>query len=261
MLPNFLDNIPFWLLYILTFLFGFLAFEVGFRYGIFHHKKASPESDKSLDAMTGATLGMLAFLLAFVMSISIDRHDSRRQFVVDEATAIHSAYLQAGYLNEPYSSQIRSLLTEYIGLRIATVEDATVEQNINRSEAIQAEVWKLAETMVKENPGRDEVSLFLESLGEVINLHTRRVTAAFTARLPVSILYGMYLVAALSMVMVGMQNSASGERNLFITIALLFVFTIVFMLIIDLDRPQEGFLRVSQQALIDVQRLMSTSLP
>jgi hypothetical protein len=71
----------------------------------------------------------------------------------------------------------------------------------------------------------------------------------------------MYLMAALSMFMVGIQNSYSGKRNYFSIIALILVFTIVIMLIIDLDRPQEGFLRVNQQALIHVQQLISSPNP
>jgi hypothetical protein len=36
---------------------------------------------------------------------------------------------------------------------------------------------------------------------------------------------------------------------------------VVLTLVIDLDRPQEGFLRVSQQALIDVGERIGAPLP
>jgi hypothetical protein len=211
--------------------------------------------------MVGATLGLLAFLLAFVMSIATNRFDDRRQLVVEEATAIHTAYLQAGYLKEPYSGEIRTLVSEYVGLRIASDNMADVQENVVRSEEIQMEVWGLTEEMVKADPGRDEIAVFIESVNNLINVHTRRSMVAFTSRLPVTLVYGMYLMAALSMAMVGVQNSYSGKRNYFSIIALILVFTIVIMLIIDLDRPQEGLLRVNQQALIHVKELITSPNP
>jgi hypothetical protein len=211
--------------------------------------------------MVGATLGLLAFLLAFVMSMASDRYDNRRQLVVEEAQVIRSAYLQAGYLVEPYPQEIRSLLKEYIDLRIVTPETQNdVASAIVRSEEIQAKLWSLTEAVVKETPGRDEVSLFIASINETINLHNMRV-AALRARLPETIILVLYLVAALTMSMVGFQNSYNGKRNYFSALSVILIFTVVMMLIIDLDRPQEGLLKVRQQSLIDLQRQIQNYKP
>ena len=258
MVTTFLDPIPMWAMYVLTFLVLLLAFELGYKYGLFRQKKYEVEPDKTLDAMVGATLGLLAFLMAFVMSMASDRYDNRRQLVVEEAQVIRSAYLQAGYLTEPYPQEIRSLLKEYVDIRIATPETQNeIGKVILRSEEIHAKLWDLTEAVVEETPGRDEVSLFIASINETINLHSRRI-AALRARLPETIVLVLYLIAALGMAMVGFQNSYNGKRNYFSALSVILVFTVVMMLIIDLDRPQEGLLRVSQQALIDLQRQMDS---
>jgi hypothetical protein len=44
-------------------------------------------------------------------------------------------------------------------------------------------------------------------------------------------------------------------------VVLVVVLGAVLTLVIDLDRPQEGFLTVSQQALLDVQQSIGTPLP
>jgi hypothetical protein len=235
-----------------------LGFELGYRYGLLRQKTGQTEPDKTLDAMVGATLGLLAFLLAFVMSMASDRYDNRRQLVVEEADVIRSAYLQAGYLVEPYPGEIRSLLTEYVDLRIATPDTQdNIDAVLMRSEEIQGELWSLTEGVVEATPGRDEVSLFIASVNETINLHNMRV-AALRARLPETVVLVLYLVAILSMMMVGFQNSYNGKRNFFSALSVILIFTVVMMLIIDLDRPQEGLLKVSQQALIDLQRQISS---
>ena len=126
-----------------------------------------------------------------------------------------------------------------------------------RSEEIHAKLWGLTEAVVEETPGRDEVSLFIASINETINLHSRRI-AALRARLPETVVLVLYVIAALGMTMVGYQNSYNGKRNYYSALSVILVFTVVMMLIIDLDRPQEGLLRVSQQALIDLQRQLNS---
>ena len=49
--------------------------------------------------------------------------------------------------------------------------------------------------------------------------------------------------------------------NVAAMVALVLAFAFVLSLIANLDRPQEGLLRVSQQAMIDVQKSMETPQP
>ena len=49
------------------------------------------------------------------------------------------------------------------------------------------------------------------------------------------------------------------HKRLAAIVAVAVTFAVVIELIADLDRPQEGILRVSQQALLDVQRSMKPS--
>jgi hypothetical protein len=45
--------------------------------------------------LVGATLGLLAFILAFTFGLAAARFDTRRQVVLDEANAIGPTYLRA----------------------------------------------------------------------------------------------------------------------------------------------------------------------
>ena len=259
---TFLDSMPIGIVYLFTFFLMLLAFEVGLRYGDFRRERSNAAEEPALDAMTGATLGLLAFLLAFMVSMATDRFDTRRQLEVDEASSIHTTYLQAGYLDEPYSSEIRALLVEYVDLRLGFTRASTVfssiEEIIQRSEEIHQQLWSRAESVVAEHPGQDEIALFLDSLDEIIRIHIQRTNAALSSRLPSAIVIGMYIVATLSMMMLGYHNGYTGKRNIFSTLVLIGIFTIVMMLIVDLDRPEDGFLQVSQEALAELQRQIGT---
>jgi hypothetical protein len=66
----------------------------------------------------------------------------------------------------------------------------------------------------------------------------------------------LYLLAILSMVMMGYQSGLANSRRSIAAIALILGFASVLFLIADLDRAGEGSLRVSQQAMIDLRKSM-----
>jgi hypothetical protein len=258
---SFLDLIPILLLYLLTFLLLLLGFEAGYRFGILRQKKESKKEEPALNSMVGAALALMAFLLAFEMSIAVNRFDTRRLLVVDEANAIGTAFLRAGYLPEPYPNEIRSLLGELVDLRVEALITSNLKDNFSRSAEVISLVWDKTQKVVEDNPARVEITAFMDAVNEVINVTNARNMAVLTSRLPPTIILALYLVAILSIMMVGYQHSLAGKRNLFGIIALILIFTMVMMLIVDLDRPRAGLLQVSQQALLDLQQQIHNLMP
>ena len=61
--------------------------------------------------------------------------------------------------------------------------------------------------------------------------------------------------------MVGYSAGLKGRRSVLTATVLIVVIGVVTILVVDLDRPQEGLLNVSQQALLDVQRLIGPPAP
>ncbi len=172
--------------------------------------------------------------------------------VVEEANSIGTTYLRAGYLPEPYASQSRELLREYAGERLNLVELTTHAAARQRSEEIQPLLWAMAQKLATTQPANPVLALYIDSLNQTIDLHTSRVTALTTARIPFTIYVGMYLVALLGLAMLGFQSGINGKRNLLVTLVLILVFSSVMLLIIDLDRSWGGLIRVDQQPMIDL---------
>jgi hypothetical protein len=192
-----------------------------------------------------------AFLLAFLVGIASNRFDERRALVINEANSIGTTYLRAGFLPEPYASQARELLREYAALRLKLVELETNQAAKIRSQTIHQELWKIAEEQTKIN--RDAVTVsFINTLNETIDLHSSRVTALEAARMPFTIYIGIYLVAVLGLSMLGFQSGLNGTRNFVVTLVLILIFSLVLLVIIDLDRSWGGFLRVNQQPIKDL---------
>lgn len=247
-----LDFLPIWAIFLLTVVIGSLSVEIGYRLGKFWKQRHPEEMENHIGAMIGSTLGLWAFLLAFLVGIAINRFDLRRELVTKEANSIGTTFLRAGYLGEPYASRSRELLREYAGQRLVMGEFDTHKAGRERSEAIHAELWKVVEQMVANEPADPIKGLYITSLNETIDLHASRIAALTTARVPYTLYLAMYLVATLALVMLGFHSAITGHRDWIVTVVLIVIFSLVMLLIIDLDRSWAGFLRVSPQPIIDL---------
>jgi len=186
------------------------------------------------------------------MGMASDRFDARRALVLEEANAIGTTYLRAGYLPEPARDQIRTLLREYVPLRINTFQRSELEAHLVRSEEIHAELWAISEEVARTTDQGDLVSLFLDGLNETIELHSTRVAALLYARVPETVVLLLFAGSAMTIGIVGYNAGLTGKRSALTAVALILALGAVTTLVVDLDRPRDGFLQVSQQPLIDL---------
>ena len=98
------------------------------------------------------------------------------------------------------------------------------------------------------------VALYIETLNEMIDVHETRVTAGVYARVPETVLVLLFVGSALTMAMVGYGAGLTKRRSPLTALVLIVVLGAVVTLVVDLDRPRDGFLTVGQQPLIDLQQ-------
>jgi hypothetical protein len=254
------DALPFWALYLVTAAIVFLSIEAGWRLGNHRRQRVGSEKDAPIGAIVGAMLGLLAFLLAFTFGMAASRYDTRKQLVLQEANAIGTTYLRAEMLPEPERSDVRNLLREYAAMRVGGLVSIMTPEVMAKSSALHDRLWADAVAAGEKDPGSILGGLFVQSLNEVIDLHETRVTAGRN-RIPDSIWIVLYLVTTLTMIAVGYQFGLTGERSWAVTILLALVFAAVMFLIADLDQPQRGLLKVSQQAMIDLVNQIGAPAP
>ena len=252
-----LDSLPIWAVYPLTVVIFFVALVGGYYFAKGRGLKAL-KNDRGVGAISGATLALLAFLLAFVVGFGFNVWQERRALTVAEANAIGTAYLRAGYLEEPYSSESRKLLVEYTDQRVAAYNRDTLPQAKARSEEIHGELWQLVEDMVKGGATAATYGLYVSAVNDVIDIHSERVDVAINIRVPPAMILTIYLIAFLTLFVVGMQLGYTENRSLIAPVALVLVLAAVLYLIIDLDRSQAGLLQVPKQALLDLQASIKT---
>jgi hypothetical protein len=249
---DFLDFLPIWGIFVLTVGLCLLSVEVGFWLGKRWRRRHPEQEGGDIATMLGATLGLWALLLAFLVNIATNRFDDRRSLVVQEANAIGTAYLRAGYLPEPYASESRKIMRQYAESRTNLNEEEGFLQAKNAAPGYQAQLWNLAQDMAIKSLPNPLYSIYITSLSDVFDLHTSRITALTTSRVPYTIYISIYIIGMLGMLILGFHTGMSGKRNWIIALALILVYSTIITLVIDLDRPWGGALTVSQQPMIDL---------
>jgi hypothetical protein len=239
----------------LTILLTLVAVECGYWLGRWR-LRGDHELDATANAIVGTTLGLLAFTLAFTFSMAASRYDTRKGLVLEEANAIGTTYLRAMMLPAPQASEVRRLLREYVDIRVeAALDPGQLSAGLARSEQLQTQLWREAAAAGSAQPESETTGLFIASLNDVIDLHAERL-AGWRNRIPGTIWVFLYLTAALGMASMGYHTGLSGSRRTMAVIFLTLAFSGALTLIADLDRPREGFLTVSQQAMQDLQTSM-----
>ncbi len=255
-----LDFLPVGALFIATLLVGLVSVECGYRLGRQRRQGADRDTDAPIGEMVAATLALLAFLLAFTFGMAAERYDVRRHLVLDDANAIGTTYLRATLLPE-HRDEIRALLREYVDLRLDAFQSKEIEHALRRSGELQDLLWRHATELGTKHPNSIVVGLFIQSLNDMIDLHAKRVEMGMRNPIPAAIWGALYTVAILSLAAMGYHGGLVGSRRPLVVLAVTIAFSVVLWLIADLDRPREGTLQVSQEALIDLQKSMKESSP
>jgi hypothetical protein len=232
------------------------ATEAGFRLGLKSEASTADKTKSQVSAVEAGILGILGLLLGFTMSMAVTRFEARKQLVLDEANAIGTSCLRAELLPPPESPEIASLLRQYINVRVqygTTGNDLTRLDSLRTQAArLQNEFWTQAVAYGQKDPNPVRVGLLLQSLNQAIDLESARRTV-FQNQVPKGVIYVNGIVGILAAILVGYSFGLHGPRQIFSTWMLALAITLVLGVIIDLDRPRSGFIRVSQQPMIDLQ--------
>jgi hypothetical protein len=256
MQQSLVDYVPLWALLVVTVAIVLLSLEAGYRIGTYRQPKH--EQDAPVGSIVAGSLALLAFMLAFTFGMAAERFDVRRALVVDEANAVEKAYLYARLLPGPNSTEVRTLLREYVAIAVeAALHPEKLKQGIVQLEELQNSLWSQV-VAVSEGTSRPIMTaLFVQSVSQVIDVRTKRLNWILRHRIPFSIWTALYLVAVLAMAVMGYQSGLSGARSLLPALWLGLAFSVVILLIVILDRPATMISGVNQQAMIDVQTKMT----
>src|SRR4030095_4764624 len=142
-----MDVLPIWAFFCLFAGIAVGLVELGYPWSK-RRKEFDASSDAPVGAMVGPTLALLAFMLAFTFGIASSRFDARRLLVVDDANAIGTCYVRAGYLEEPHKTNVRRVLKDYVAVRLRGQRKLQISNDVlTQSTDLQNKLWAETEAV------------------------------------------------------------------------------------------------------------------
>ena len=264
---TFLGSSPLWIVFVVTVVIVLLSIVAGYKIGNYVPRTKKDGTVMSAGSVVAASLALLAFMLAFTFSIAYNRFDARKQIVLDEVNTIGTTYLRSNTLPEPPRAEAGKLLRDYVNVRASLADrehwdkPEKVQELIDKSEAIQNQLWSQVEYLGRTYPDSEIIGLYISSLNEMIDLHTERIVVALQYRIPGAIWGALYLLTILTFGLVGFEIGISGGGNVWASFIIAFIFSTVILLITDLDRPMQGYIVVSQKPMLQLQEKLQNSSP
>lgn len=244
--------------------FGMLiCSEIGRRIGTARLARNPKGLAEGVGAAEAAVFGLLGLIMAFTFSSAASRFEDRRHLITAEANAIGTAYLRVDLLPSDAQPEIKALMRQYTNTRSTTYlnvsNQATTEAKLAETIALQNQIWtKVLNACRRPDAPTQATMLLLPALNEMIDITTTRSMA--TENHPPLIVFlllgGLSLIGAL---LVGYDSSPNKERSWFHTIVFAGIMSLAVFVIVDLEFPRQGLIRVdtTDLLLIDLWKNMS----
>jgi uncharacterized membrane protein len=240
----------------ILFVFIIFAHEAGFRLGKHFLNKTDTDVKNQTNTIQAGTLGLLALILGFTFNMALQRYNNRSQAVIHEANAIGTAMLRTALLPQPYDTLTHNLLQNYVVLRLAVSNTGhamvTEQKHLDdETKKLQKEIWVNAVKAARIDPRPVTSGYFITSLNNMIDAHGER-NALLQLHVPEVILFLLFIVFITSGALMGYSSGLGNRRTTLPAMMMTFLICLVVFIIIDLDRPKRGIIKINQNSMLQL---------
>lgn len=177
--------------------------------------------------------------------------------MVAEANAISTAVMRYQMMPEPHRGELLRSMAQYVKLRLEFfdlgADMVRVREAETRAEALQAKIWRQVDAAVRTPQGAPFSMGVMMPTNEMFNLETAR-RAALEERVPPRALHVLIIFAVGTAAIMGHGLAHGRRRHLVATCGLYVLVAMAISLIVDLDDPRVGSVRVPQTPMENVAR-------
>lgn len=239
---------------------GMLAFaEVGRRVA---RRRAAHDPDGAwhgTGVVDAAVFGLFGLVIAFTFSGAASRFDTRRNLIVEEVNAIGTAYLRLDILPVEAQPGLRDSFRRYLDSRIQVYrkypDRAAVAAELENVKRAESQIWTQA--LAAERDSAPAARLLLPALNQMFDISTKR-TMAMNMHPPTAIYAMLFGLALIASMIAGYGMARAESRAWFHVIGFAAVVAIVAYVILDIEHPRLGLIRIDalDRALVDLRASM-----
>jgi hypothetical protein len=260
-----LDSWPLGFVLFVSLCIMIAAIELGYKLGRGPLGAGVKAQLAQVRAIMGASLGLLAFMLAFSFSIAQSHFEFRTQAYMQEVSSIRSTYIAAGLLDETERVEARQLIQGFVDDRLAISsavnanDMAEAARLVKKGEETHNYLWHLTEDPDDESVVF-ESDLFAQAVIAMIDANGHRKQAALYNRISLVIWITLMSMSALSMLVMGYQAGLTGAPSRLATWSLTLTFATVMTLVTDLDRPRMSLFSMNQQQMVELKEFIADDM-
>jgi hypothetical protein len=238
------------------------AIEMGRRFGFRTLARNPQKKLAGFRSLENGVFGLMGLLFAFTFSSAAVRFDARRQLVIQEANYIGTAYLRISLLPKDAQPDLRNLFRQYLDSRIETYQKlpdlVAAEAVLERSRALQLEIWNHALAACDTSRATPPYMLVLPALNAMIDITTTR-TEVIRIHPPLIVFVMLVALCLAASALAGYDMAENPSRSWLHILALTTSVVLTVYVIIDLEYPRLGLIRVqnSDQVLYDLRTRMN----
>ena len=255
-----LEAAPLWLLGLLLILLFWLAAHFG-RW--LRSRFAVREETAEPGLVVSASLGLLALLLGFTVSMAVSRYDNRRAATLNEANAISTFIYRTDLMPPQLRASTLKQLERYLEARLTVGRmgetTAAVAQAHAETGRAAERMWKYMIAVGPQVPDTAVRILLVESANAMFDTAMER-DAALSTRLPPTLVVLLVLFPIASLVLIGYVSGKLVGVHFMASTELILLLTLVLLLIADLNRPRTGTIATPQTALLEAQAQLNAAL-
>ena len=236
-------------LFLIGLFLGMLVMlELGRLVRVRRRQRGEDSETFGLGVVDAGVFGLLGLLVAFTFSGAATRFDARRHLVIEEANDIGTAYLRLDLLPAEARSQLQDLFRQYLDARLATYQNVVDVEATRAAGAkvsdLQRQIWVRAVQACRQVPTTDAAILLLPALNAMFDITTTRT--AVTQIHPPTIIFALLVIVALLCSLLAGYGMAGtgGARDWVHIVGFAIVLTVTVYVIVDLEYPRLGFIRV-----------------
>jgi hypothetical protein len=253
--------VPIWVIALALVTWIAICGEIGFHLG---RRVKGSLGEGPFGILQAAFFGLLALLLAFSFSLGLSRYDARRIQVQREANSIRTAFLRTDFLDAKTAPLMRGYLRRYVDARIAfadaEINDRVRAQAVRHSEALQQEMWGLAVAQAARDQHPTMLPLFIQALNDMIDESGEEADVS-AAHIPDPVVMVLVIVIGFASLLLGIGFGRTDHRGGLEIVFFAMTLALVVATILDLDRPQRGFIRINLQPLQSLHQSLMEPLP
>lgn len=257
--PIMLSGIDEGLLFLIAIVAFLVALEIAYRLG----RRRSDRSDAALkshvDGLRSALLGLLSLLLGFNFAMAVARFETRKALLQEEMNSIRTTFLRAQLLPSAERQEVTERLKGYVADRVAfqsgPMNDATIQAAIASAARFESGLWSVAARITAQGLSGAPTGLFVQSVNDLIVVNGKR-RASLDNHVPEIVLHLLFTVALFALSFMAYAYGLTGRPRHGSTVIFALLIAVVLAIIVDLDRPRRGLIRINEDGMIRLQQIL-----